>query len=196
MKLQGMADKEKNASLLRLSDIAFELFDSILPAGAEILGNITENVLATLVGEMTTNVLEHSRADNLVLAVQYWPSADTAALCLVDDGQGIYGSLVSAGRNVSNPKSALERVVREHLSAKDEFGLITRGYGILTARRLLVNNDVLGQISILTGNALFTDEYPGGSIIRDFSNFVWQGTLVHMQFRNPEKRLVYTDYVY
>lgn len=196
VELHGLPEIEQNTRLQQLSDEAYALFESLIPPGSTFLRNVTKSVIATLVGEMSTNVLEHAFASHACMALQYWPAPDIGEICLIDDGQGIFKSLLSAGRQVTSNENALQRVVNEHLSAKDEYGLVTRGYGILTARRLLVNRQVRGEFALLTGNTLFEDAYLTGARFWSFQKFNWQGTLVYMKLRNPTNRIRYSDYVY
>lgn len=83
-----------------------QLMDSIALEQSSILtrnsGCPIQNALQYSLRELFRNIAEHSKADRIWYAMQYWPNRDEVELAVLDEGCGILASLNE------NPEYALE----------------------------------------------------------------------------------------
>jgi hypothetical protein len=135
--------------------------------------------------ELAANLREHSQCDSVAIGGQYWPAIGTLELALEDNGRGLHGSLKDAGRDVADAADALAKVVREGYSAKDELFEMKRGTGLKNAHRVVVNDAVRGEFSLLSGNALYCDSAEYGDQFLSLDNLNWQGTIVSLRIQRP-----------
>lgn len=175
----------KFLNLLRINIIADERFIEL----------ITNNTFGFVLGEMMDNIEEHSSAQNMYLHSRYWNKSNSCEVCLVDDGDGLLGSLRKAGRDVHDSNEALRRILETGLSAKTEYGDIKQGTGIKYTRLALTNKEINGEFFIMSGNAAFLHSAQIGEIFINFDRYFWQGTIVMMRFNKPISSFNLYNYV-
>ncbi|MBI4081410.1 MAG: hypothetical protein HY423_02240 [Candidatus Lambdaproteobacteria bacterium] len=163
--------------------------------GREFLTLTTASTFGFLLGEIGTNVNEHADASDVYLFAQYWPKVDACELCLVDNGRGLCGSLLAAGRKVTDDLDAIRKVVTDGLSSKYESGQLARGTGIRNTIRLLTNQVVNGEFAIISGKAGYVCSPPGTLTFVEFGSFAWQGTIVHMRLKRPTRQVSIYDHI-
>jgi hypothetical protein len=176
---------ERSNQLDTLQSHFLDLVGRNMVADEEFIAKVKKNTFGFLLGEMLDNVKEHSLAENLYLLAQYWPAQNACEICLLDDGQGVYGSLKAAGRQVRDPHDALQQVLETGLSAKDEFGSITRATGIRNTRRALTNKEIQGEFFILSGDSAFLHSSQEGEKLIRLQNFFWNGTIIMLKINRP-----------
>ena len=172
-----------------------QLLTRNLIADKEFVRLVTDNTFGLLLGEMGDNVREHAEAHSVMVFAQYWSSSNECEICLVDDGQGISGSLSRAGREFTGDLDALQKVIEHQLSAKDESGEMKRGTGIRNTRSVLASNEIAGEFSIVSGNAAYACYGPGQEQLLDLGDYRWGGTIVTMRVKKPKAPFPFYDYV-
>lgn len=164
-------------------------------ADQRFLELITNNTFGFLLGEMFDNIEEHSNAKNVYLFAQYWAKSNECEICILDDGQGLFGSLKNAGRNVKNDKDALQKILEIGLSAKTEFGSIKRATGIKNTRAAITNREINGEFFIMSGNVAFLHSARQGEKFFILSNYSWNGTIITMRINRPISQFNLYNYV-
>jgi len=189
-------DVTENSRLLDVLHAKYlDLLRGNIIADQRFLELITNNTFGFLLGEMFDNIQEHSQAKNVYVFAQYWPKTNFCELCILDDGQGIYHSLKTAGRNVTNSEDALRKVLETGLSAKTEFGDIKRGTGIRSVRAALTNKELNGEFFIMTGNSAFLHSASTGEKFVRLANYSWNGTIVVLRLNRPVSQFNLYDYI-
>jgi hypothetical protein len=161
----------------------------------EFIEKIKHDTFALFLGEMIDNIKEHSQAENLYIFGQYWKKTNECEICLIDDGRGIFKSLQDSGRNVENPLDALQKVIKDQLSAKDEFGDSKRGTGILNTKKAITSQELQGEIFIMSENAGFISNSDGSENFLSFTNCNWNGTIIMLRLRKPKDTFDLYKYV-
>lgn len=164
-------------------------------ADQRFLELITNNTFGFLLGEMFDNIEEHSNAKNVYLFAQYWAKSNACEICILDDGQGLFGSLKNVGRDVESDKDALRKILETGLSAKTEFGSIKRATGIKNTRAAITNKEINGEFFIMSGNAAFLHSARQGEKFFIFSNYSWNGTIITMKINRPISQFNLYNYV-
>ncbi len=172
-----------------------DLLQNNIIANKEFLKLIKKSTFGFLLGEMTTNVAEHASASNIYVFAQYWLQSNSCEICLLDNGQGVFGSLREAGREVKDSHDALDKVLKEGLSASDEHGDIKRGTGIRNTRKALVNKEINGEFFIMSGNSAFLHSSQAGERFFTLQNYSWQGTIIMLRINNPLRSFNMYKYV-
>lgn len=194
--LNRLNKAESSRKLGELNSQYLGLLKQNVIADPQFLKLVTDNTFGLLFEEMLDNVQEHSEAENVYLFAQYWKKNNACEFCLLDDGQGLFGSLKRAGRDVKNSEDALRKILEEGLSAKTEYGQIKRGTGIRNTRRLITNKEIRGEFFILSGNAAFLHSSTEGEKLFELTSYFWRGTLVMGRLNKPANTFDWTKYVY
>lgn len=185
LQLASLPPSEVGTQLNKLSAVFLDLLRSNVIADREFIEMVTVNAFGFLLEELMDNVAEHAEARNVYVFSQYWPKTNSCELCILDDGQGLFGSLRAAGRDVSDSLDAIRKVLNQGLSAKDEFGDIHRGTGLRNTRAVIANRDISGEFLILSGNAAYWQSSSSGERFVQLSKTEWNGTIVMLQLRKP-----------
>ena len=161
------------------------------------MSNLSVNALASMVGELMDNIKQHSKAKNAYIFGQYYPKDNSLEFCIYDDGEGIYSSLLKAGRPVKDNLDALKQVIESHLSAKDVEGEEKRGTGIKNTRKLINNDIVRGDFVIASGNAGYIESNSVEELKQYYGLTTAQiyGTLVVCRLSKPLSKINMYDYV-
>lgn len=195
LKLVNLSKQEITRGLSALHTKYLELLKTKIIADPRFIELITNNTFGFVVGEAFDNIEEHSIAENAYIFAQYWPKINACEICIIDDGQGLFGSLKNAGRDVANDFDALKKILETGLSAKDEFGDIKRGTGIKHTRAAITNREINGEYIILTGNAGFLHSASIGEKLFKLTDYKWQGTIIVMRLNRPFTSFNLYDYV-
>jgi hypothetical protein len=103
--------------------------------------------------------------------------------------------LANAERDVEGDLDSLRKVIDQGYSAKDEEGGMRRGTGLRNIGSLLVKSAAHGRLSLLSGTALYYNDWPSGHAFVDVGPLSWQGTIVALTFRKPSAPINIYDYV-
>ncbi|MEX2403971.1 MAG: hypothetical protein WD625_07545, partial [Balneolales bacterium] len=157
---------------------------------------IGRNVSHLLISEMIDNIYEHAMAENAYIFSQYWQGIESCEICLADNGMGIYNSLSKAQRNVTSDLDAVEQVIKNCLSAKDEYGSQKRGTGIRNTIKLLSNKELKGFFCVISGSSGYFIDSDNRNYFLDLENLKWSGTIINMGFKKPTTKINIYDYIH
>ncbi len=192
----GNLNKQKMSEQLSALHSKFlDLIKMKIIADERFIELVTNNTFGFLLGEMMDNIEEHSNCRNIYLLAQYWPIINSCELCLLDDGDGLFGSLKNAGRDVKDSQDALRKILETGLSAKTEYGEKERGTGIKNIRSVITNKEINGELFIMSGNSAFFHSAKSGEIFINFKDYFWRGTIVMMKLNKPINTFNLYDYV-
>jgi hypothetical protein len=195
LRLENSQEKENiTRQLGALHTKYLDLLKINVIADQRFLELITNNTFGLLLGEMFDNIAEHSNAKNVYLFAQYWSKNNACEICILDDGQGLFGSLKNAGRNVENDQDALRKILNTGLSAKTEFGSIKRATGIKNTRAVITNKEINGEFFIMSGNAAFLQSAKRKTFF-SLLNYSWNGTMITMRINRPISQFDMYDYI-
>jgi len=100
-------------------------------------------------------------------------------ICIADSGISIYGSYIAADKFVEeigdNDAIALLKAISGY-STKDRPGAESRGFGISTSSKMLVEG-LGGAMFILSGGAFFRNDENGAKVVKLPDRFEWGGTI-------------------
>ncbi len=193
--LIGLTKVHREKKLRELSDKYANLVSGNIIKDDTFVNRIGNNVSHLLISEMMDNILEHSESNHTFILSHYFNEAESCEICIADDGIGIFKSLLNANRNVKNDLDAIQKVITEALSAKDEFGSTKRGTGIRNTINLLSNDELNGFFCIISGRAGYFINNKYGNKFINFKNFYWQGTIVNFGFEKPQKNINIYEFV-
>lgn len=186
LSLQGITDPDERSDKL---DALHGGFLAVLRQNIknpEFSAMVTSGTFGVLLGELIDNINEHSQAKNVYIFAQYWPTIDTCEVCLMDDGRGLYGSLVAAQREVKDSEDAIRKIVETGLSAKDEFGETHRGTGLRMTRKAITSADIKGEFLIGSGDAAYLETTSGSTLLK-LSRTSLYGTMIMLRFEKPQR---------
>lgn len=105
-----------------------------------------------LISELAGNISYHAGHGTGFLFAQYYPNGHYLDIAIADTGQGLRGSYIASDRH-ADPGSDAEalRMALEGRSTKDQ--AVSRGYGIRTSRRMLVEG-LGGSFFYWSGDAM------------------------------------------
>ena len=155
--------------------------------------------LSYFLGELVDNIYEHSGAPDGYLFSQFLEREECIDICIADSGITIPGSYAKARlfqQEIDGDPAEALRLANEGRSTKNRPGAESRGYGISTSRRMLVEG-LGGSFFMLSGSAFHRYECHGLNYYANVSRFFhWSGTIILL--RIPVKApdgFNYTDYL-
>jgi anti-sigma regulatory factor (Ser/Thr protein kinase) len=167
-------------------------FENIALKQLNITGQMV-TVIKYLISEAMDNIVEHANTDNGWIMVQNFSNKGFLDICILDSGIGLLGSYKNNGINdIDNDTKALEQAINGNSTKKITE---TRGYGIDTSRRMLVEG-LKGKYFLLTGAAfyIYTSELEQITPINVDSS--WKGTMLALRIpKNIPPGFVYTNYL-
>lgn len=193
--LKNLSETDVANQLGLLHTKYLDLIKSNIIADQRFLDLVTNNTFGLLLGEVFDNIEEHSCAENVYLFGQYWSKNNSCEICVLDDGQGIYKSLIKAGRNVKDSEDALRKILETGLSAKTEFGITKRATGIKNIRSAIVNKEINGEFIIMSGDSIFLDSALRGEKFIKLTKYFWEGTIVILRLNRPMSSYNLYNYV-
>ena len=158
---------------------------------AELLAQNNTNltrVLTYCIREIIRNAVEHSGANQIWIAGQYWPSKDLVEIAICDEGVGIRSSLTqNPNLEIHTDEDALDLALRPGISGKafrvegkrnrrqsNEWD--NSGYGLYLTSKLC---QLAGEFVIGSGNALL--EIVGDDVFTQTVNL--PGTAIRVRFK-------------
>lgn len=150
-------------------------------------------------GELIDNIYEHSESPNGYLFSQFLEHEGCIDLCIADTGITIFRSYEKAGlfqAEIGQDESEALRMANEGRSTKNRPGAESRGYGISTSKRMLVEG-LGGSFFMISGGAFH--RYEKNSLnyyaeVKDF--FHWNGTLILLRIPiNTPHNFNYINYL-
>lgn len=155
--------------------------------------------ISYFLGELIDNIYEHSESPNGYLFSQFLEHEGCIDLCIADTGITIFRSYEKAGlfqTEIGQDESEALRMANEGRSTKNRPGAESRGYGISTSKRMLVEG-LGGSFFMISGGAFH--RYEKNSLnyyaeVKDF--FHWNGTLILLRIPiNTPDNFNYINYL-
>lgn len=179
-----------NSDLIR--EKLLSTFENIALKQLKITGQMV-TVIKYLTGEAMDNIVEHALIGNGWIMVQNYPDKGFLDICILDSGIGLLGSYRNIGiENIDSDFNALEQAIN---GKSTKLITETRGYGIDTSRRMLVEG-LKGKYFLFSGAAfyIYTNELEQITPIRFESR--WDGTMLALRIpKNIPAGFVYTNYL-
>lgn len=142
------------------------------------------------IGELVTNICEHSKSRFGWLFAQYYPNKEFLDFVVLDRGQGFRGIYESVHKRPYTDQEAIRQALRGH-SAKDDK---ERGYGVHTTRNLVVGPELKGKFLILSGGCGYYVDSERETWL-DLESWSWQGAIVMCRIFKTEQNVDITKYV-
>ncbi|GAB3525926.1 ATP-binding protein [Pontibacter brevis] len=156
------------------------------------------SALTYLVDELVNNALQHSRADSLWLAAQYYPNEKYIDIAIADSGTAILGSYKQSGfvkySDISTHTQAIDNAVNGQSTKEDRLSEGSRGFGIRTSKDML-SKGLKGKFVLMSGNAFLLSSSLKDEIISMDGITEWQGTLALLRIPTDVQGFQYTKYV-
>lgn len=152
------------------------VFENILIQQANLKGQMI-TAIKYIISEAIDNIVEHAGAENGWIMVQSYPQKGYIDICITDTGSGIWGSyLKTENTEITSHTKAIQFAINGKSTKQITE---TRGYGIDTSRRMLVEG-LKGKYVLFSGNALYiyTNELEQ---ITPLNTSGWNGTLLALQ---------------
>lgn len=170
--------------LSQLHEHFLELLRSNIIADPTFIQFVTDTTLGFLVGGTLDNIEEHANAKNIYIFAQYWQKNNSCEICILDDGDGLFGSLKNAGRDVIDSLDAVNKIIERGLSAKTGDPDSIRGTGIKNMKDSLINQEIKGEFILISGNAGFYQSSQNEQLIT-IRDYFWKGTILAMKINKP-----------
>jgi hypothetical protein len=153
-----------------------------------------QTAFAYLIGELTTNIYEHSEFRNAMVMAQRYGKKRFVEVTFYDDGITIPGSLRKAGFSYLTDLDAIKDAVNGRSSKED----YERGYGLGTNVRMCTDVDGLGgKVLVVSGHGAF--EYALEKSEQHLYNlgetpFTLDGTLISIRIPYQSKKVNVYDF--
>lgn len=139
--------------------------------------------LSYMLGEIVGNIEEHAYSKYGYIYSQYLPSEKAINICIADAGITIHGSYVRRNRfldKIGDNEAFALRFANDGYSTKDLPGAESRGFGISTSKRMLVDG-LGGQFFMLSGGAFHRYDTNGSVFVNLPPDICWNGTITLMR---------------
>ncbi len=160
-------------------------------------GRLHENTLKEIMGELVTNIQEHSKCSNSIFMVQKYTRKGFLEMAFFDNGRTIAGSFRECGFY----KTDLEDLdyIKLAISGNSTKGVADRGHGLPNTINI-TNAGLLGDILIVSGKGAFyiegSDREPKESTHYKLNELQsLGGTLIALRIPLPIKDIDVYDYI-
>ena len=185
-----------NFSAIKNSDakeFVSSLVENLIIRQLGIQSNVA-NGLKYLIDETLDNITEHSESDRGYIFAQAYPQKGFLDVCIADTGVTLLGSYQKLqGNEITTDSEAIRAANRGH-SSKNVGESESRGFGIMTSKRMLVDG-LGGQYLMISGGSLFFKQPGFDSFYRMPDGLRWPGTIVAMRIPYYSKEFDYIKYV-
>lgn len=155
-------------------------FENILLHQLKLTGQMV-SVVKYLISEAMDNIVDHANVPNGWMMVQNYPAKGFLDICILDSGIGLLGSYKAFGvANINSDIEALEQAINGNSTKRITE---TRGYGIDTSRRMLVDG-LNGKYFLFSGSAFYIYTNELEQIIPLRHNSKWTGTMLALHIPN------------
>lgn len=137
----------------------------------------TKFPLSYMFSELISNIAEHSKSEYGYIYSQYLRKENCVDVCIADNGITIFGSYLNSLKYDAQSSAEALKLAVEGYSTKDRPLAESRGYGISTSIKMLVDG-MQGSFFILSGGAFYRHDSNGPTVVELPSNIEWQGTIV------------------
>lgn len=158
---------------------------------SQIASNVAQGI-KYMVAETLDNITEHSESPIGYIFAQAYPQKGYLDICIADQGISLLGSYKKVPDNEIIDDMEALKAANRRISSKNRTEAESRGYGIWTSKRMLVEG-LGGQYLMVSGNSI----YHKGIIFDRFfgmpKGLRWNGTLV--AFRIPTSHITAFNYI-
>lgn len=169
-----------------MSNTNVDRVQSVLQSIIECQANLPSTLKAPLsymIGEIVGNINEHASSEYGYIFSQYLKSERCINICIADIGITVFGSYMSRGKYLpligDNEASAL-KMANEGYSTKDRPECESRGYGISTTKKMLVEG-LEGAFFMLSGRAFHRADRTGNVYLELPDTLFWNGSIILMK---------------
>lgn len=169
-----------NKNDTNIRDELLTTFENIMICQLNFNGQII-TAIKYIISEAIDNIVEHSESDCGWLMAQYYQQKGYLDICIADTGIGILGSYKNIeNNNILHDSDALKSAINGKSTKQISE---TRGYGIDTSRRMLVEG-LKGKYLLFSGKAFYinTNDIEQITPLKDYG---WNGTMIALQI--PDK---------
>jgi hypothetical protein len=179
----SVLDKSKNSEREDLES----LFTTMI---YDLLGSVpgAKNVVYQPIGELVTNIFEHSGDDLGFVFGQYYPKKEFLDICIVDMGKGLVNTYKEKGILVSDDE-AIIKVLEGHSTKSDK----ERGFGVRTSKEI-VCKCLDGCFTIISGSYALLASKDNEKLVK-LPDFHWQGVIVGYRINKPKGAVDITPYL-
>ena len=155
--------------------------------------------ISYFIGELLDNIYEHSESNRGFIFSQYLKREGMIYLCIADEGITVYNSYKKANvylDEIEGDEAVALSLANEGCSTKERPHAETRGYGIPTSKKMLVEG-MGGAFFMLSGGAFHRYGNKGENDFVNLGNiFRWNGTIILLKIPTtmPEN-FNYTKYL-
>lgn len=159
---------------------------------SSIPNNISQG-LRYIIAESLDNISDHSESKRGYILAQVYKQKGYLDLCIADSGITLLGSYKKL--NNTGIASDLEAIqaAQKRVSSKNVDGIESRGFGISTSRRMIVDG-MGGQYLMLSGNAIYMLGKGYDNYYSFPSGLRWNGTIIAFRFPLNKPDFNYTKY--
>ena len=148
------------------------------------------NAFKYLVGELVTNIYEHSQFRHAYVMAQRYPCKGFVEICFFDDGNTIPGSLSSAGLNFSSDVESISMAVNGLSSKKTE----GRGYGLQSNVRIC-SEGLKANICLVSRSGVLHIDENGPKVYNLRDEYKLPGTIISIRLPYPAKEVDISEYL-
>ena len=155
------------------------------------LGSVkgAESAILYPIGELITNIFEHSNDDLGLVFGQYYPKKSFLDICIVDSGRGLRRAYAEDKNIQVRDDEAIKKVLEgESIKAGKD-----RGYGVWTSKRM-VCEALGGQFILISGSAAFIASQKKQKLL-NMPNFYWEGVIISYRIPKPAHKIDITPYL-
>lgn len=171
-------------------DKLIDLFSSLI---VKILGSNKGvlNAICYPISELTTNIFDHSKADQGYIFGQYYPNFKYLDICIVDSGRGFKKAYYDEKSLDISDEIAIEEVMKGNstkLKLNNE-----RGFGVHTSK-MAICEGLKGEFIMISGSAAIYSNCKKDRLI-SLKDFNWQGVIIAFRIPRPEGDVDITPYL-
>ncbi len=173
--------------------------DSIITTVEQMIINqsrIPKNIsqaLRYIIAESLDNIADHSESKRGYVLAQVYKQKGYLDLCIADSGITLLGSYKKLSNNGIFSDIEAMQAAQKRISSKNVNGTDSRGFGIYTSRRMLVEG-MDGQYLMISGNAIYMLGKGYDNYYSFPSGLRWNGTIIAFRFPLSKPDFDYTKY--
>lgn len=147
------------------------------------------NLINYILGELTDNIIEHSKYTNNYILAQYYKNTGLE-ICIYDDGIGIPQSFKNAGFDLDKDYDAIKMALNGE-STKDNK---ERGTGLSSINRIMEGSSN-NEFIIISGKAIYNFYHGKGNVYNLDDKYQLKGTFIGILFKNDINNISIYDYI-
>lgn len=148
-----------------------------------------------LIGELSDNIVDHSRFSYASLMAQYYPKKRFFDIGILDNGITIPGAFKEAGIAFKDDCDAIKKAM-EGISTKEELrgdGTTARGWGLRTSKKVAIEG-LNGEMHVYSGGGGVSINSRSKPQYVRLQKIPLKGTFIYMRLYVPKKRLNIHEY--